>query len=401
MSQLNVLHEVQENTSKTARQGKAEFEAITRDLDEADQRLRGTLEKLKETIVEAGLRPKEEERRSLLDFVDEGGVQGLVGEIRGSIDGATISVQDFERANSEFKSELDNVIQLLGESDQSTEALEGRSPLPDILHEMENHAKRMARELESLVTHYDLCVAAIKHTEGGGDAATKIAKDMPDDVDIEQDVAGPPEPIDEEQREEMIRVIEDDAGDVEGAVLDIRNHLQEMENLHERVDSYSSRLADDHASAVAAFKLLDEIGRKLPNYITQNQVFLLRRDSERIKIDERLEELESLTQFYDDFLRAYDVLLIEVGRRKTVEEKMEKAMQDARAHLEKLYQDEAEEREAFRKEQGDFLPVDIWPGLLAGPLRFELKPLDDEALRVPDISKSVIHQAIKRVHGKR
>jgi len=400
ISQTHVLQQVQQSATNTASQGKVEFEAAARDLDEADRRLRGTLEDLRETVVEAGLRPEAEQRRSLLDFVDEGGVEGLVGVIKSTIDGAGTSIQDFEETNRGFMDDVENVKRHLDGFDESENAVEGVSPLPDILHEMERYAKGMATDLEALVNHYDLCVTAVKHTEGGGAAATKFADNLPEGVDIGEDVAGPLEPINDEQRREMLRILEEDAGNVEGAVTDIRSHLVEMESLHERVQTHSDRLTRNHDSAIAAFKLLEAIGRKLPSNVTQSQVFLLRWDSEKAKIDERLEELEGLTQFYDGFLRAYDTLLIEIGRRKAMEQRMEKEVEGVRARLDKLYQDDAEEREAFRKEQGDFLPVDIWPGLMAEPLRFEVSPLDDVAGRVPDISKSVIHQAIRRIHGK-
>lgn len=278
---------------------------------------------------------------------------------------------------------------------------EERSPIPNVLHEMDNHARDMAGELEGLVRHYDMCVTAIKHTEGGGDAALKIASGLPEGVDVGRDTGGgPPQPISDEQREEMVSVLEEDAEHVEGAVMDIRSHIADMESLHEQVEASTEALEKEHASTTAAFTLLEDIGRKLPSYITQNQVFVLRWEAERAKLEELLEELEGLTQFYDRFLRAYDNLLIEIGRRKNVEMKMEKEIHQARARLEEIYDDDLAEREVFSKEQGDFLPVDIWPGLTAGPLRFEMASVEDEVARVPEISKSVIHRAIRRVHGE-
>ena len=81
-----------------------------------------------------------------------------------------------------------------------------------------------------------------------------------------------------------------------------------------------------------------------------------------------------------------------------MEVRIEKEVDTAMRRIEKLYEDDLEEREAFRKEQGNFLPVDIWPGVMNPPLRYRVLA-EDEVERVPDISKSVIHRAIKRVHG--
>lgn len=126
----------------------------------------------------------------------------------------------------------------------------------------------------------------------------------------------------------------------------------------------------------------------------------MRWDEDKAVIDERLEELEGLTELYDGFLRAYDNLLIEIGRRKDQELEVEQIVQEARTRLDKLHKDEVEEREIFKQEQGEFLPVDIWPGLRDMPLRYSISSVDDQASRVPDISKSVIYRAIQRVRGR-
>ncbi|CAD6564829.1 MAG: autophagy protein 17 [Alectoria sarmentosa] len=415
MSQLAVLQQVQRNTETTARQGKAEFQAVVENLDEADKRLRDTLGKLRSTIVEVGLRPEDEERRSLLDFMNEEGVEGLVGVIKESLGGAGQGMKEFEDGNRGFEEEVHIVSRLLhgGESKRRSgvvdtvsqgreEQGQDRSPIPQILHEMEDHAREMAANLESLVSHYDLCVTAIKQTEGGGDAASKIAGDLAEGVDIGQDAGGaPPEPMEDHERLEMMRVLEEDAGQVEDVVMEIRDHIAEMETLHSRVEMYTDQLASEHANTTAAFRMLEDLGQKLPGHITRTQIFLVRWDEEKASIDERLEELEGLTELYDGFLRAYDNLLIEIGRRKVHELKVEQIVQEARTQLERLYEDEVEARDIFKKEQGEFLPVDIWPGLRDRPLRYSISSADDQASRVPDISKSVIYRAIQRVHGKR
>lgn len=411
-----MLQQVQRNAEATAKRGRAEFEAVVGALDEADERLRDTLGKLRGTIVETGLRPGEEgRRRNLLDFMNEEGVEGLVGGIKEGLDGAGQGMGEFEDGNRQFEEEVDAVRRLLcgerkeGGSGVVGSASQGReeqgqegSPIPQVLHEMEDHAREMATGLESLVSHYDLCVTAIKQTDGGGDAALKIAGDLPEGVDLGQDAgAGPPEPMGDHERMEMMRVLEEDAGQVEDVVVEIRDHIAEMERLHSRVETYTDQLASEHANTTAAFRMLEGLGEKLPGRITRAQIFLMRWDEDKAAIDERLDELEDLIEVYGGFLRAYDNLLIEIGRRKDQELEVEQVIQEARTRLEKLYDNELEEREIFKKEHGEFLPVDIWPGLKDRPLRYSISSVDDQASRVPDISKSVIYRAIQRVHGKR
>ena len=406
---------MQRDTDATAQHGKAEFEAVVKDLDVADVRLRDTLGKLRSTIVEMGLRPEDEERRSLLDFMNEEGVEGLVGVIKEGLDGAGQGMREFEEGNRGLEEEVEAVRRLLlgdglkgggGVVGSTTEGRAERdkqgSPIPQILHEMEDHAREMATSLESLVSHYDLCVTAIKQTEGGGDAALKIAGDLPEGVDIGQDTGGaPPEPMDDQERLEMIRVLEEDAAQVEDVVMEIRDHIAEMESLHCRVEMHIDHLASEHANTTTAFRMLEDLGQKLPEHITRTRGFLMRWDEDKAVIDERLEELEGLTELYDGFLRAYDNLLIEIGRRKDQESEVEQIVQEARTRLERLHKDEVEEREIFKQEQGEFLPVDIWPGLRDMPRRYSISSVDDQASRVPDISKSVIYRAIQRVRVRR
>ncbi|KAL9099201.1 MAG: hypothetical protein Q9163_005266 [Psora crenata] len=403
-SQLEVLRQVQQKANNTAQLVRTEFEEVVRRLDDAEKRLRDTLDSLSSTIVESKLRPDDEERRYLLDFVDEGGIEALVGNIKLLGENAGKDLEQFIGWIRKFGYGLKKVGGLLdargsirGDSRSPNISNEGRSPIPDILRDMEERAKEMAANLESLVSHFDLCVTAIKHTEGGGDAALKIAGDLPEGVNIGPDA--PPAPISEEQKTEMMRVLEEDAGQVEDVVMEMKGHIADMEEMYQRVERYMDLLAKDHESMVVAFTLLEEIGQRLPGYITRNQIFLTQWDEMRADIDERLEELDNAKGFYDGFLRAYDNLIIEIGRRKSHEVKIDKVIQDAMSSLEKLYEDDLFEREAFRKEQGEFLPVDIWPGLLNPPTRFSIGPVDGAVERAPDISKSVIHKAIRRVHG--
>ena len=385
-----------------------EYEGVVRDVDEADGRLRRTLDRLRETMVEGKLRPAGEEKRSLLSFVDETSVEEAVASARAVIDGSGEEVDRYEKTCVEFEGRVAMVGETLFRNNNNTQKkggdssevvkddeVLGRSPLPEILHELEEHAREMAVNLESLVSHFDLCVTAIKHVEGGSDAALKVAEgDLPDGVDITQET----KPLSEEDNARMMEVLEEDAGQVEDVVMEIKHHILAMEALNERVETHAAILAQAHADTTGAFRLLEDIGQKLPAYITQSQIFLVRWEEQNARIKERLEELEGLREFYDGFVQAYDNLLIEIGRRKALEVRMEKEVEAAMKRIEKMYDDDLEEREAFKKEQGDFLPVDIWPGLMSAPLRYRVLP-SDEVERVPDISKSVIHGAIKRIHG--
>jgi autophagy-related protein 17 len=405
-SQVRILDRVRKNTEGVANESAAEFAAVIQTLDVADERLRKTLDLLRGTMVEATLRPPEEEKKSLMDFVDETGMAGLMENIEGSINAANGAHAEFRDTNAGFDEDVKTIKELLTKkkpleiSDSAGE--HAILPVHEILHDMEDHAKDMADNLESLVTHFDLCVTAIKHTEGGGDAAQRLADDLPGGMDLGQAAtSGPTDPIGEDERLEMLEVLQKDASQVEDVVTEIKDHIAEMETQHELVTAHVKRLTEEHDNTISAFKLLENIGSTLPGFITQSHLFVMRWDDEKSKIEERMAELESLRFFYEGFLGAYDNLLIEIGRRKVLEQKMEKVAQDATARMQKLYEEDEEERDVFRKEQGEFLPRDIWPGLTAEPLKYEILPIGGgERGKVPEISKSVVQQAIRRVNAR-
>lgn len=409
-SQVKILSRVRNNTEGIANEGAAEFKAVILKLDSADERLRETLNLLRGTLVEASLRPEEEKRRNLLDFVDESGVESLMDAIKGSIDSASAAHDEFREVNAAFDEDLQSVQNLLQKKTDmaySVGETEGaRSPIPEILQFMEEHAKDMADNLESLVTHFDLCVTAIKHTEGGGAAAQRIVGELVEGVDIGQVSSGeaedgtPPSPISLEEKEEMMEVLEKDASQVEDVVNEIKERISEMEVQYDLVTGYMDQLTEDYNNTMSAFSLLEDIGLRLPSYITQSHLFVMRWDEEKATIEERMEELESLSIFFDRFLLAYDNLLIEIGRRKTFELKMEKLAQEALAKIQSLYEDDLDERATFKQQKGDFLPADIWPGLTAGPIRYEILPVRDGAEKVPDVSKSIIQSATTRVRNR-
>lgn len=412
-TQLHTLQGVHAHSKAIEAEGAEEYGEVLRTLDEADKRLRRTLESLRTTIVEQALRPESDQRKNLLDFVDEGGVDKLLAAVEHSANAAKEAHSELVETNLGFHSELAQIQNIVGGPGVSLHQPSSKrsagsfhsdttpgSPIPDILQSMEDRAKDMADNLESLVKHFDLCVTAIKHTEGGGDAAQRLTDDLPEGMAVGQEIASaPPEPITNQEREEMLEVLANDADQVEEVLTEIRDHISEMEGLLENTTAYIAQLDEEHSSVLQAFRQLESLEARLHAFVAQSQVFVMRWDDEKGKINERMNELESLGDFYSGYLSAYDNLLVEIGRRQFMEQQMEKVLQDAMRKLDTLHEEDSMKREAFKTGYGDFLPVDIWPGLINPPLRFETAQVNGTE-KVPDISKSVIQRAIHRVEGK-
>ena len=410
-TQLRTLKLVHAYNKGVELEGAQEYQDAMKTLDEADRRLKDTMGRLKDTIIEKDLRSNSDHGRSLLDFVDETSVEKVLATVEESANVAQTVHQEFIDSNVAFQAELRQVQRLIedpglhtrqhlvhGLQEESDIEAASTSPLPDLLQDMEARSKEMADNLESLVKHFDLCLMAIKHTEGGGDAAIRLTADLPDGAGMEEDVTGAAEPISDQERQDMLEVVAKDADQVEEVVMEVRDHVSVMETQLETVVAYTVQLEQEHVSVTKAFNILEGIGRRLPAFAAQSQVFLMRWDGEKAKIHEGMDELSSLEDFYVGYLGAYDNLLVEIGRRQFMEQQMEKVLQDAARRLDTLYEEDNEKRETFKQTHGDFLPVNIWPGLTNPPLQFETT-LKDGVERAPDISKSVIQRAIRRVEG--
>lgn len=59
-----------------------------------------------------------------------------------------------------------------------------------------------------------------------------------------------------------------------------------------------------------------------------------------------------------------------------------------------------EERESFRIDQAEYIPSDLWAGLVNPPTRYHIVRADDDMDDIPDIKKSVSEKAIQRVRDR-
>ncbi len=411
-TQLNTLKHIHAHNKSVEVEGTQEYGAVLRTLDEAEQRLKATMNRLRSTVIESRLRPESDQPKSLLDFIDEGSVEKVLVSIQEAATVAQLALQELVDTNAGFVDDLGHVEELLNspkypqgdmfDEDEGSPSKKTAlvSPIPDILQDMDGRSREMADNLESLVKHFDLCLMAIKQTEGGGEAAIRMTADLPDGEGLKEDVAGAQEPLNDQERQEMLEILATDADQVEDVVMEIRDHVSAMETQLETVVNYLAQLEHGFSNISEAFRLLGSIGSRLHAYVAQSQVFVMRWDEEKAKIKDRMEELSSLEDFYTGYLGAYDNLLVEIGRRQFMEQEMEKVVQDAMRKLDTLYEEDSARRESFKHGYGDFLPMDIWPGLINPPLQYETRQVDGVE-RVPDISKSVIQRAIRRVEGSR
>jgi autophagy-related protein 17 len=283
------------------------------------------------------------------------------------------------------------------------------STIPTHLQSLESHAQEMAALLDSLVRHFDLCVNAIRHTEGGYAAVRKAASSQPPGAEAVS-VSGvmntendPPsgEPISDEERREMLDVLEKDSSQVDDVVMELKEYLEEMEMKHDAVLEYVSALTTTYNEMTAAYQILEGIGARLSGYIIASQDFRIRWEETKINIGEQLNELESMRLFYENYHSSYDGLILEVYRRKQCEEKVKTIMKKAMEQIEKVYEADMKEREGFRVDVGDYLPVDLWPNVNAPAPRWEFVLADGQGQSdsVPVVERAVLDAAGRRDRG--
>ncbi|KAL4749184.1 hypothetical protein BDW72DRAFT_178804 [Aspergillus terricola var. indicus] len=475
-NQLRLLYNVRAEVEEISLRGRSEFANALKSLDAADTRLKKTLGLLRETIVHASFRPEGEEPKSLHDFVDERGVEELHSTLKSSIDRTNAAQADLNASNRAFDDELQSIKQALGTYRATTKLASSRgsvsssgsqsgsnsslpslSSMPSMVHSLEMHAQEMANLLESLVRHFDLCVTAVKHTEGGGAAAQSITGDMPAGVmgshpgqgasagptiegGFNANPNAPLDPLSDSEYREMVNVIVNDAAEAEDVVMEIQDRIGEMESVLETLTAQRDSFAAIYNATKEVFSYLSTLAStRLPGYIAQAHAFTAVWNDEHDCIKGGLADLSDLSALYDGFLDAYDGLIIEVARRRHVRHRVEKILRDARNKLDALYEEDVNARETFRVEQGDYLPSDIWPGLSREPMRVEFRrisggplkgalespdqgqgPQPDEGEQlgqqdlqnpgdadsrfgevIPDLPKELVEQALARLKSKR
>ncbi|KAJ5467835.1 Autophagy-related protein 17 [Penicillium sp. IBT 31633x] len=461
--QLRLLYNVRTEVEQISYRGRDEFSVALKSLDVADARLRNTIDQLRGTVVHASFRPGDEEQKTLHDFVDERGVEELHASLKASIDRTNTARAELDTSNREFDDELQATRQSLRHYHTATKLASSRvsitsssssssdsglltlSSMPGQIQSLEAHAQEMAVLLEALVRHFDLCVTAVKHTDGGRAVARSITGDMPTGVDgsndgmpnigaeINANLNAPLDPMTDAEYEEMVAVLIKDAPEADDVVMEIQDRINEMESIFEQVQTQRDALLSISKATVEVHTHLSSLASsRLPRYISQAHNFTRVWHEENDRIQSGLAELSDLHSLYDGFLHAYDNLMLEVARRRHVRQRVEKVLRDTRHKLDQLHDEDAAARDTFRVEQGDFLPSDIWPGVGLAPMQVQFSRLpggqldgnltnalkedstheftglaksivrDDsaEGEHIPDLPRDLVEQAYARVKAR-
>lgn len=197
-----------------------------------------------------------------------------------------------------------------------------QNPVPQSLSALDHLTVNLVDGFEKLNHHYEQCVDALRRTE-----ATPIQSST---VGLAQSLSA-----------EEFKVLERDAGAVEEVLEDMAHYLNDMESIYgERVQGHISSLETCYSDASAAFTQFEEFQANLGSFIVATTEFDGLQKEYQGLIHPALDRLASLSDFYSGFARAYDEMVVEVGRRMGIRNKMETIMKRALAEIEELYERE-------------------------------------------------------------
>ncbi|KAI2626782.1 autophagy-related protein 17 [Hypoxylon sp. NC1633] len=415
--QVRLLDRLRRGMNRTYDNGKREFKAIIRTLDSADNRLQETMNVLRERTVDSAFRPTGEEKKNLLDFVDESRIDAIRDNLKENIQSMQNTQKSFDGDLLRFDTDMRALDKHLSAtaSPQSPSASTMNQGLPQRLSLMIENSHVMAELLSSLTKHFDLCVTAVRTTEGGTalariKAAEATSSQDGQDVSIsgviaEQESHMPDyDPISSEDRAQMLEVVVQDASEVEDVIRELNENLQYMEVHFASINNDISQVRATYLSTLSAFRELEDIGSRLHSYISAESEFRDRWDEEYQVMQDKMSEMEDLRVFYESYSNSYDGLILEVERRKSLEEKVLGIWKKAKESVDKIIEGDRKERELFRHEVAEYLPTDLWPGMDDAMPRWEIVPVRGDRLKkhdgggsTPNLERSVIEAAASRV----
>lgn len=416
--QLDALEAVRRGIDVVEAEVETEFKQLLHDVDTSFSGLNSTLAVLRDTPIEAVLQPPATPQKHLYDFIDSATVSNLEGTLRACIDRYNEARAALDDSNDAFDTALDNLHSSITNVPVTPVTTEDPSPIPSLYHDLEVHAKEAAQAFQSLVQHYDLCITALRHTEGGSAAATQATGDGP--VHSQDDFSAPPEAMSEEERQEMLSVLRKDAHEVEDVVTEIRERGSEMTFLLDKIENHINHLRNEASALSSVLQMISQITGEVKGHITTTRSFHASwLDDTRPTLLTGIEEWENQREFYERFDLAYAELLVEVSSRRRRQEKAKRKAEEAQKDLDRLHAEDERAREQFTIAQGDFLPLDIWPGLREKPRRYEVKPValkrdkddqdrdvedpdaddetEDAVHSIPQLGRNVVERALTRV----
>jgi len=423
--QIDALDAVRRGIDAVGGDVDADFKQLLHQVDTAFAGLSTTLARLRDTPIEAALQPPGAPQKHLYDFIDGATVSTLEASLRACIDRyndsrATLdhAAHTFDTALAHLHTSIDHLPAPPSDPDCSS-SVPSPSPVPRLYHHLETHAKEAAQAFQSLVQHYDLCITALRHTEGASAAATHAPAEAPDPATATATATTSPEPMTDQDRHAMLAVLRKDSLQVDDVIGEIRARGAEMDSLLAQITGHVVALRHQASALASLLQAISHTTRAVHAHLATTRAFhnAWLSDTQPALL-QGIDEWEAQREFHLRFDLAYAELLVEISARRRRHDKAKRKAADAQRELDRLTSEDERCRDEFARKQGDFLPLDIWPGLREKPgvwevrevrarPRLEDEPVDEGQVQelapgagvqsIPRLERHVVERALARV----
>lgn len=399
LDQTAILARLRRSLQATYNWGTNDFKSLIHTMDEVDGSLGAMMSVLRAKKVQSSLRPPGEEPKTLLDFVDEESVHKLRDAMKKSIEELQGVQQSFDGDLLRLDTDIRNLKTIISEASISPSGADSSNkpqvPMTERLDNLISYSAHMASNLASLTNHFDLCVTAIRTTEGAAALARRKAAETtqpqgPDGVSISGVIAEQEsnvsdlEPKTARDRAEMLKVVVQDAGEVDDVVGEIHEGLRMMEQEYGDFQEQVAQTKQAYEGMMQAYIALGEIGERLTDYLAAEEDFKQRWEMEKEVVFSHLKEMHELKEFYGRYSGAYDGLVLEVERRRNVNERVEAIWRKAQENVNKIMETDQSARDTFYTDVGEYLPTDLWDDMQGPAIKWKvIRERADDAAKSP------------------
>ncbi len=169
------------------------------------------------------------------------------------------------------------------------------------------------------------------------------------------------------ERAEMLHVVVQDAGQVDGVVADIAADLQGVEAEFAQVRARAAAASAAHDATRRRWARSTMWAGARATTRRPEADFAGRCAGEHEAAAGLLAQMDAIRAFYDGYANAYDTLILEAGAAAPSTAGIAALWAKAADAAARLAQADRRERHTFRHEVGEFLPTDLWVGMADPP----------------------------------
>lgn len=250
--------------------------------------------------------------KTLQDFVDLDQIEAMRGYIRTCIDAVNRADGEISETIAILETQSRNVANAMEPRQEVKYIRLSNHMVASTFLSIEERASDMAESLQSLINHYDLCVTAVRNTEGAGEAVAAELDESDRNLERKKD-----EPqMSDAERAELLKVIQTDAEEVDDVVNEINKLATEVESQVEQIDEHLKAVTVDSSNISSAMQLLGAFSARMSSCVSAGSTFLRIWAEQLENIQEKLPEMKMADHAFRSYLEGYRRMVSELDRRR-------------------------------------------------------------------------------------